>query len=136
MRTTLLPVLIASISVLLISVAILYLGIFMFPSLMEEYYNATFRSSSFDTDILFYIHPFILCAGLKLFWDKFKGEANQSAFSRAFTVALSYGGVAMLPVLWLTFSAIDISMMMVVTWLVYGVLQAFIATLVFAKMTP
>jgi hypothetical protein len=136
MRTTLLPVLIASIAVLLISITILYVGIFMFPSLMEEYYNATFRSSSFDTDILFYIHPFILCAGLKLFWDKFKGDANHSAFSRALTVALSYGGVAMAPVLWLTFSAIDISMMMVLTWLVYGVLQAFIATLVFAKMTP
>ncbi len=73
---------------------------------------------------------------LQLFWDKFKGDASEAAVVRAFKVAVIYGLVAILPVLWLTFSAIDISMIMVFTWLVYGILQAFIATLVFTRMIP
>jgi hypothetical protein len=51
-------------------------------------------------------------------------------------VALAYGIVALLPVLWLTFSAIDISWQMVMTWLLYGILQAFIAGIIFAKINP
>jgi hypothetical protein len=34
------------------------------------------------------------------------------------------------------FSAIDISWQMVVTWLIYGILQAFIAVIIFAKINP
>jgi hypothetical protein len=41
-----------------------------------------------------------------------------------------------LPVLWLTFSAIDISGLMVFSWLGYGILQAFVAGLVFAMLNP
>jgi hypothetical protein len=44
--------------------------------------------------------------------------------------------VAMLPVLWLTFSAIDISAIMVLSWLGYGILQAFVAGLIFATLNP
>jgi hypothetical protein len=36
----------------------------------------------------------------------------------------------------LTFSAIDISFLMVFTWLIYGIIQAFVAGLIFAKMNP
>ncbi len=136
MRIAITPVLIAGITVLIASIVVLYLSIFLFPNLMEEYYHVVFRSSSFDTDWLFYAHPFILSLSLQLFWDKFKGDASEAAVVRAFKVAVIYGLVAILPVLWLTFSAIDISMIMVFTWLVYGILQAFIATLVFTRMIP
>ncbi len=129
-------ILLAGLVVLLVSVALLYIAIFFFPLLMEEYYNAVFRSSSFETDWLFYAHPFVLSAGLYWFWDRFKGILSGSFIIRAVKVAFTYGAVAILPVLWLTFSAIDISFMMVITWLVYGIVQAMIATLVFAWRHP
>lgn len=129
-------ILLAGLAVLLVSVVLLYSAIFFFPLLMEEYYNAVFRSSSFDTDWLFYVHPFVLSAGLYWFWDRFKGILGGSYFIRAVKVAITYGAVAILPVLWLTFSAIDISFMMVITWLVYGIIQATVATLIFAGRHP
>jgi len=51
-------------------------------------------------------------------------------------VALVYGIVALLPILWLTFSAIDVSLKMTITWFIYGFVQAFAAGIVFAKFNP
>jgi hypothetical protein len=136
MKKALFPILIASLLVLLVSLSILYGMIYLFPSVMDEYYNPVFRSSSFETDWLFYAHPFILSISLYWFWDRFKTFFNGSSAWRAFEVALAYAIIAMLPVLWLTFSAINISFIMVATWLIYGIVQAFVAGLVFAKMNP
>ncbi len=129
-------ILISGLLVLLASLTLLYSFIYVLPTVMEEYYNPVFRSSSYKTDWLFYVHPFVLCLSLYWFWHRFKPYFLGTIIWRALQVALVYGIIAMLPVLWLTFSAIDISFIMVATWLAYGLLQAFIAGLVFAKMNP
>lgn len=129
-------ILIAGVLVLIASVGILYGSITFFPALMEEYYNSVFRSNSFTTDLLFYVHPFILSAAMFWFWEITKELFTGSLLVRAYKVGVSYGLIAMVPVLWLTFSAIDVSPLMVFTWVAYGVLQAFIACLVFAKRNP
>jgi hypothetical protein len=134
MKKDVTSVLLAGLLVLLISMVLLYAAIYLFPTLMEEYYSAVFRSSSFETDWLFYVHPFLLSFAIRWFWKRTKDQFSGSAFSVAFQLSLVYGLVAMLPVLWLTFSAIDISFVMVFTWLVYGIVQAFIAAFVFARM--
>jgi hypothetical protein len=136
MKKTFSPILLAGALVLLVSIILLYSVIYLLPSVMDEYYNPVFRSSSFETDWLFYAHPFVLSASLFWFWDRFKTFFSGSFVWRAFEIALAYGIIAMLPVLWLTFSAIDISFLMVATWLAYGILQAFVAGLVLAKMNP
>ena len=129
-------ILLAGVLVLIVSVGILYGRITFFPALMEEYYNSVFRSNSFTTDLLFYVHPFILRAAMFWFWEITKELFTGSLLIRAYKVGVSYGLIAMVPVLWLTFSAIDVSPLMVFTWVAYGVLQAFIACLVFAKRNP
>jgi hypothetical protein len=136
MKNTATSILLAGLFVLLVSIVLMYAAIFLFPALMEEYYNAAFRSSSFETDWLFYAHPFLLSIALRWFWEQFKANFDGSLVTRAIKLSWAYGLVAMLPVLWLTFSAIDISVVMVFTWLVYGMVQSFIAGLVFAKMLP
>lgn len=129
-------ILLAGILVLIVSIGLLYGSITFFPVLMDEYYNSVFRSNSFTTDLLFYVHPFILSAAMFWFWEITKELFTGSLLIRAYKVGVSYGLIAMVPVLWLTFSAIDVSPLMVFTWVAYGVLQAFIACLVFAKRNP
>jgi hypothetical protein len=136
MKKSLSPILLAGVLVLVVSLVLLYSVIYLMPGVMDEYYNPVFRSSSFKTDWLFYAHPFILSISLFWFWDRFNSFFQGSFIWRAFEIALAYGIIAMVPVLWLTFSAIDISFMMVATWLIYGIFQAFVAGLVFAKMNP
>jgi hypothetical protein len=44
--------------------------------------------------------------------------------------------IALLPVMWITFSSMDITLTMVTSWFLYGLLQAIIAGLFFAKVNP
>jgi hypothetical protein len=121
---------------LLVSLGLMFLVIKIIPSLAEEYFSPVFRWSSAKTDWMFYVHPFILSFSLKWFWERYKDIFKGSDLLRAFEVALVYGIIAMLPVLWLTYSSIDISLGMVLTWLLYGILQAFIAGYIFSKLNP
>jgi hypothetical protein len=43
-----------------------------------------------------------------------------------------YTFVAMVPLLWITYSAMDVDFQMVATWLIYGLFQASIAGIFFA----
>lgn len=125
-------IVLAGISVLLASLVMLYGLINLFPSLMEEYYDPIFRSNSFETDWLFYLHPFVLSVALSFFWDYSKQSAEKSVITTALKTSLIYGLMAILPMLLLTFSAINISALMVFTWFAYGIIQTFIALIIFA----
>jgi hypothetical protein len=116
--------------------AVMLFGAIQFlPQLMEEYFSPVFRPSG-QSDWFFYVHPLILSIALKWFWERYKNLFTGPLWVRALEVSLVYSIVALLPVLWITFSAIDISFAMVITWLVYGLVQSFAAGLVFAKLNP
>lgn len=126
----------SSIILLLVSFGLLYAMIAIFPGIAEEYFSPVFRWSNAGTDWMFYAHPFVLSIALKWFWERYKEILPGGTFMKALELAFVYGIVAMLPVLWLTFSAIDISAVMVLSWLAYGIFQAFVAGLVFATLNP
>ncbi|RTL57399.1 MAG: hypothetical protein EKK37_15255 [Sphingobacteriales bacterium] len=135
MKKALIASLSAGVILLILSLGLSYLAISVMPGLMEEYFSPVFRSSG-KVDWMFYVHPFIVSFALKWFWERYKDQFTGPFVLRAIEVALVYGIVAMVPVLWLTFSAIDVSLQMTLTWLGYGVLQAFVAGLIFAKLNP
>jgi hypothetical protein len=125
-------VLIAGLAVLAFSVSMLYAAVFIIPGMLEEYYNEVFRASSWKTDWLFYAHPFVLTVALKWFWDRNRDLFKGSAVVQALGLGTTYALVALVPVMILTFSAIQISLLMVITWILYGFAQATVAGLVFA----
>jgi hypothetical protein len=129
-------VLVSSIILLLVSFGLLYAMIAIFPKIAEEYFSPVFRWSNAGTDWMFYAHPFVVSIALKWFWERYKEILPGGLFQKAIELAFVYGIVAMLPVLWLTFSAIDVSATMVLTWLAYGIFEAFIAGLVFGTLNP
>jgi hypothetical protein len=125
----------SGIVLLVLSIGLTYFSIYALPSVTEEYFSPVFRPSG-SIDWMFFVHPFILSFALKWFWERYKDEFRGPLLLRALEVALVYGIVAMVPVLWLTFSAIDVSFQMVATWLGYGLIQAFVAGIIFAKLNP
>ncbi len=127
--------LIASLIMLALGVGMLYAGVYFFPDLSNEYFSPVFRKAG-ETDWTFFVHPFILGFALKWFWERYKGIFKGGILLRAIEVALVYGIVSLLPVLWLTFSAIDVSFSMILTWFLYGIIQSFTAGIVFAKLNP
>jgi hypothetical protein len=111
----------------------LFLAVRFFPTLFVEYNNPLFNSDG-SRDILFYLHAFIISFALSWFWDRFKGLFIGPTILRGLEFGLVYSFVALLPVMWITFSALDITVLMVVSWFVYGLVQAVVAGLIFAKM--
>lgn len=136
MKKAITATLVSGIILLLVSFGLLYFLIAVFPQTAEEYFSPVFRWSTAGTDWMFYAHPFVLSIALKWFWERYKDILPGNKLMKAIELGFVYGIVAMLPVLWLTFSAIDISGMMVLTWMGYGILQAFIAGLVFSVLNP
>ena len=134
-KKVVLSVLFSGIVLLLLSATMFYAGARVFPAVTQEYLSGVFRTAS-KTDWMFYAHPFIVSIALKWFWERYKAIFKSSLLLRALEVALVYGMVALLPVLWLTFSTIDVSLPMVGTWLFYGLVQAFTAGIIFAKLNP
>ena len=127
--------LIAGTILFIVSYGGLYIGVQLFPALFMEYINPLFNSDG-SRDILFYMHAFIISFALAWFWDRFKGLFNGPFILRGLEFGLVYALVALLPVMWITFSALDITVIMVSSWFFYGLFQSLIAGLVFAKINP
>ena len=135
MKKVLIAILTSTLVLFLLSLGMLQLAILFFPGLATEYFSPVFRTAG-DNDWMYFAHPLVLSLSLKWFWEKYKNTLKGNLFLKAIELALIYGVVAMVPVLWLTFSAIDISMNMIITWLVYGCIQSFAAGIIFGKLNP
>jgi hypothetical protein len=113
----------------------LFMAVKFFPSLFIEYNNPLFNSDG-SRDVLFYMHAFVISFALSWFWDRFKGLFHGTFMLRGLEFGLVYSIIALVPVMWISFSALDITVIMVLSWLVYGLTQAIIAGIIFAKINP
>ncbi|HTE00099.1 MAG TPA: hypothetical protein VK668_12480 [Mucilaginibacter sp.] len=135
MKKIILPGLIAGALLFVLSYGGIYLAVKFFPALFVEYNNPLFNSDG-SRDMLFYLHAFVISFALSWFWDRFKGLFRGHFMIRGLEFGFVYAIVALLPVMWITFSSLDITVLMVLSWFAYGFIQATIAGLVFAKINP
>lgn len=113
----------------------LYLAVQFFPGIFTEYSNPLFNSDG-SRDLLFYLHAFIFSLALSWFWERFKSLFHGHFLLRGLEFGFVYSVVALLPVMWITFSALDITVLMVSSWFAYGLIQAITAGIVFARINP
>ncbi len=135
MKKILVTGLIAGCILFVLSYGGLFLGVRFFPSLFVAYGNPLFNSDG-SRDALFYLHAFIISFALSWFWDRFKVLFKGTLLMRGLEFGLVYSIIALLPVMWISFSSLDITIVMVLSWFLYGLAQAIIAGLVFAKINP
>jgi hypothetical protein len=135
MKKIILVGLLAGVVLLILSILGLYITIWFFPGLAAQYYDPAFDSGP-DKYLLYYVHPFVIALALSWFWDRFKTLLTGSFLTRGIEFGVIYALIAILPALWLTYSAISVSLAIVATWLLFGLLQGLIAGLVFEKLNP
>lgn len=119
----------------IISYGGLYLAVKFFPWVFTDYFNPLFNSDG-SRDVLFYLHAFIFSFSLSWFWERFKKLFKGSLLVRGIEFGLVYAAVGLLPVMWISFSALDITVAMVMSWFAYGLAQAIIAGIALAKLNP
>lgn len=135
MKKVLTSGLIAGIILFIVSYGGLFLTITFFPDLFVMYNNPLFNSDG-GRDVLFYLHAFIISFALSWFWQRFKGLFEGHFLLRGLEFGLVYAMVALLPVMWITFSSLDITVVMVASWFLYGLFQAILAGIIFARINP
>jgi hypothetical protein len=135
MKKILISGLVSGAVLLVVSFIMLNVAIALFPQTFEEYYNDTFNLNG-ERDIFFYMHPFVLSFGLAWFWQRFKDMFKGNFFVRGLELGLVFAIVAMLPTMWITYSAIAVSFIVVGTWFLYGLVQTCIAGMIFGKLNP
>ena len=135
MKKILLSGLITGCILFMLSYGGLFLAVRFFPSLFVEYNNPLFNSNG-SRDVLFYLHAFIISFALSWFWARFKEMFKGGFIIRGLEFGFVYSIIALLPVMWISFSSLDITVTMVLSWFAYGLVQAIIAGIVFAKINP
>ena len=135
MKKIILSGLVAGLVLLVLSVLALYATIWFFPGLATQYYDPAFDTQS-GRYMIYYAHPFVIALALSWFWARSKTILTGSFLTRGIEFGVIYALVAILPVMWLIYSALNVSLPIVGTWLVFGLLQGLVAGLVFEKMNP
>jgi hypothetical protein len=135
MKKIILSGLVAGLVLLILSVGGLYATIWFFPGLATQYYDPAFDTQA-GRDMIYYAHPFVVALALSWFWDRFKGVLTGGFLTKGMEFGLVYALIAILPVMWLIYSAMSVSLAMVATWCVFGLFQGLFAGLVFEKLNP
>lgn len=135
MKTFLIKGFVAGGVLLVFSYLALYLIVTFAPAVAEEYYNPIFDMGG-DKTILYFLHPFILSFALAWFWRRFKSLFHGSFWVRGIEMGLVYAVVAVIPSMWITFSALAISLPIVLSWVAYGLFQAVVVGIIYAKISP
>jgi len=135
MKRILISGLIAGVILFIVSYGGLYLAIKFIPALFIEYNGPLFNSDG-SKDLLFYMHAFIVSLALSWFWDRFKTLFKGHSILRGVEFGFVYAFIALLPLMWISYSALDITLPIVISWFLYGLLQAIVAGVVFAKVNP
>jgi hypothetical protein len=125
----------AGTAVFIISYGGLYLAIQLFPDLFVAYISPVFNSDG-SRDVYFYMHPYVLALSLSVFWSRFGRVFEGNRFQIAAEFSVTYTFVALIPIMWITYSAMDVGLQMVATWIIYGLFQAFIAGYCLTVMQP
>lgn len=135
MKKFLIKGILAGAVLLVLSYGALYLMVMFFPALAEQYYDPIFNFDG-DKAVLYFMHPFILSFALAWFWRRFKGLFHGPFWWRGIELGLVYGLIATFPAMWIIFSSLAISLGLVISWLLYGVFQAIVVGIIFAKISP
>lgn len=135
MKKHLLAAGVSGIVLLVFAYACLLLMPVLLPSLVEDYFSPAFVNEE-SRNLLYFVQPFILALGLSWFWNRFKGSFKGNWVLKGVELGLVYVAIATLPAMILVYSAIDISLQTVLTWLAYGFLQAFIVGEISARIDP
>ena len=105
------------------------------PIITVQYLDSAFTIES-HRNILYYAHPFIISYALSWFWVRYKNNLTGTFINRGVEFGFTYFLVAVLPMMWLIFSAMNVSIEIVTTWFIITIVQGVVAGLVFEKMNP
>lgn len=136
MKKILIAGLAAGLAMLVVSLGLNQLFNAIVPGLSNEYMNpALFRPWNDPLMMLFFLHPFVVGIALSWVWNVFKNIVpGVGAWRKGFNFGLAYGLVTTIPGMLISYSSFQISLWMILSWTIAGLIQTIIAGMVLARM--
>lgn len=107
----------------------------LFPDLAKEYQNIKlFRPWTDPLMMAFFAYPFILGIAASYFWSLLGKALTGDAINKALKFAGIYFVIATIPGMFVSYTTFQVSLWMVLSWTLTGLLEVFVAGLVFAKL--
>jgi hypothetical protein len=134
MKKIILPGIISGIIMLIVGFAISNLFM-LFPQVNADYHNpGVMRSFSDPIMSLYFLYPFVLGIALAWFWNKAKSLFIGSVAKRGFDFAVALFWISTIPGMLISYSSFPLSFLTIVSWIVSGFINAYLAGLIFTKM--
>ena len=128
--------LVAGLAMLAVSAGLSFLINLALPGLMSEYANtALFRSWDDPIMSIYFAYPFVMGLALAWFWNKVKDSfSGKGVWGRGIHYGFAYWIIASIPGMVVTYSSFQVTLPMVLSWTVIGLVQVVVGGLVCAGM--
>lgn len=126
--------LLAGVVITIVGMAVGYVFKLIFPALNAEFMSGLYRPWSDPLMQAYFAYPFILGWALAWAWNKTRPLFTCGSFwCRGASFGLAYWVVASIPGMFITYSSFYVSLPMIISWTVGGLLSAICAGWVFAR---
>jgi hypothetical protein len=106
----------------------------IFPSVSAEYQDPNlFRPWTDPLMLLFFVYPFLLGVILAWFWNKTKSIFGDDV-KGGLRFGLTYWIISTIPGMFVTYTSMPYSLLMIISWLVSGLVTALLAGLILSKL--
>lgn len=128
--------LLAGLVMLAVSVVLSFLSNLALSDLMTEYGNTgLYRPWNDPLMSIYFAYPFVMGLALAWFWNRIKDAfGGNSVWGRGLRYGFAYWIIATIPGMVITYSSFQVSLPMVLTWTVFGLVGALAGGLVCAGM--
>jgi hypothetical protein len=127
--------LLAGLAMLIVGLAVSRVFLMVFPGINAEYMNpAIFRPWSDPLMRLYFLYPLVLGIILAFFWGMVKNSVKGTqVWLKGINFGLGYFVLAGIPGMLITYSSFKVSLILVVSWLISGLINGIVAGWIFAK---
>jgi hypothetical protein len=135
MKKFILPALLGGLLLLIGSMAVGMIFNAIFPGLATEYTNpGLFRPWSDPLMNLYYLHPFLTMLLLAWIWDLVKPVVlGKNTFGRGLKFGLAFWVVSGIPGMLISFASFQVSLLMILSWLLGNLIGLIISCWVFPQ---
>jgi hypothetical protein len=129
------PGLMVGLVMLVVMLLVSYGFSFIFPQILQEYSTQMYRSYEEPIMMLFFLYPFILGIIISWIWMKTSIIMKGDDLTKAVNFTLVYILVAQIPGMFVTYTTMNVSLLMIMSWMLGNTLQVLFATIILSKMT-
>jgi hypothetical protein len=135
MKNNLLFGLLAGLAMLIVGLAVSRIFGIFFPVINVEYANTgIFRPWSDPLMSLYFLYPFVLGIILAWFWGMIKNSIKGTQiWLKGINFGLGYFVLAGIPGMLISYATFKVSLILIISWLVTGLIDAIVAGWIFAK---